>query len=595
MIRYKLRVQMVLFNVMIAVVPIIFIGFVSYSAHYHTMKRSISDSVDILFAQTNGRIEQYFDEINAVSRSVFLNKGLQQTLLSERDEWVQFGWLRNHFSAYLEVNASIQGLYWIKPNESVFSTASLMTDDELRRVIGQLDPARLSSGELIFSGPIVQNGKLLDYYLAVRTVKSVIPANYLQGIGIGVIVLDRSRLDEIVGDSHLDANWQIYVADHRNRIIASTDPGKPGQTLADELLAVRDGGELLDIDGVSSMVKASPVNKAGWKLVAAIPADLLFAEGRVLKTYISLIVVIVFAIAVVMALFFNIVITRPINELIDAFARVASGDWKSKVWFSKKNEVTLMAVHFNKMVREIRSLTERQANIQQKLYEAELQKKQFELNGLQAQINAHFLYNTLHSLRGMAMSRSADAMASLSGMIGNLVAYFRYCSRTDEYGTVGAELQHLETYLAIQKERFGKRLKIVVDADERLRSQRILKLLIQPLVENALFHGIENKDGNGLIRVAVYRQGGDAVVIKVLDNGDGIGKAKAERLSRALSAPEESGAEEHSPEDKRSIGLLNIHKRIRLYYGQEYGLSIKSWERIGTAVLMKLPYDKEAI
>ncbi|MFD0714301.1 sensor histidine kinase [Paenibacillus sp. GCM10027626] len=584
---------MVLFNVLISVVPLVLVGVIAYSINYHNTKQSMSNSVDILFTQVNSRIEEYFDEINAISKSVFLSKSLQSIHQADEANWVKFTRIQNHLNAYLETNQSIQGIYWVDQNGSVYNTSSFSLRKEIDPIIKQfVQNKSMRIGELHLFGPIIRSDGKDDVYLAMRRVKTVIESNYLQQMGVGVLLLDSSRLSSIIGDSQLQ-DAEIYIVDGENRVIVSTNEQMNRKFLQADYFrgGAADSQErepLVMIDGVSHLIKVSSVNKAGWKLVADIQADRLFAQSDVFKSYMTVIVAIVFIAVVFITLFFNIVITRPINKLIDAFAQAASGDLNSKVRFSEKNEITRMAVHFNKMMKELGELTSRQAAMQQALFETELEKKQFELNNLQSQINAHFLYNTLHTLRGMTLSNSTDEAA---GVIDHLVDYFRYCARDEEFVTVADELQYLESYLQIQKARFGSRIKMIIHVEQQLHPCKILKLLIQPLVENAIFHGVEQKSGRGIIKVDAASKG-NTVYICVLDNGRGMSRQKVAAINAALAASYDMVGLAH---DKRSIGLGNINKRLKLYYGEQAGLSIKSWENAGTAIIMAIPHEKEGI
>jgi sensor histidine kinase YesM len=286
---------------------------------------------------------------------------------------------------------------------------------------------------------------------------------------------------------------------------------------------------------------------------------------------------------------FNFRLTHPITKMADAFDSAAKGDFDAKLKFGYKNEITVIQDHYNNMLDEIKKLTGNLLQSQQQLHETEMDKQMFQLNALQSQINAHFLYNVLHSIRGMSLSNAKKEVAIA---IDNLVSYFRYITRTDEYVLLYKELEHLERYIAIQKIRFGDRLQFKVFTDPTLRGQSIVKLILQPLVENALFHGLEGKNGRWLIRIKAVVQDDQRLIIKVLDNGMGMSDEKVASLHEELRGNGSSSSSEESL--GQGIGLVNIHKRIQIYYGEPYGLTIKSWHNRGTLVTIKVPLrDKE--
>jgi sensor histidine kinase YesM len=238
------------------------------------------------------------------------------------------------------------------------------------------------------------------------------------------------------------------------------------------------------------------------------------------------------------------------------------------------------------MVEELHVLTKRIFETQSELYEIALEKKQIELNGLQEQINSHFLFNTLNCIRGMALTNEKKQIVD---MIENLVSYFRYNARKEEYVTLAEELKHLNTYLAIQKVRFDGSFNIKLSVEERFNSVSIPKFSLQPLIENAIYHGFSQKFKNAVIKIAALKRD-DYLIIKVLDNGIGIDPSRLKEINTAIEIGE---LQPKSDTDKKSIAIVNVHKRLQLYYGKKYGLEIKSWKNIGTAVILKLPLIRE--
>nr|WP_286672431.1 sensor histidine kinase [Cohnella hashimotonis] len=290
-------------------------------------------------------------------------------------------------------------------------------------------------------------------------------------------------------------------------------------------------------------------------------------------------------IVILVVVSFNFRLTHPITKMADAFDSAASGDFDAKLRFGYKNEITVIQDHYNNMLDQIKKLTEHLLQSQQQLHETEMDKQLYQLNGLQSQINAHFLYNVLHSIRGMSLS---NAKREVAAAIDNLVSYFRYITRTDEYVLLFKELEHLDTYIDIQKIRFGERLQFKISMDPALKSQYIVKLILQPLVENSLFHGLEGKSGRWMIKIHANRtDADDEILIKVMDNGLGMNEEKLASLNATLAG--ESTSTSESGNLGQGIGLVNIHKRIQIYYGETYGLTIKSWQDRGTVVTIKVP------
>lgn len=599
----RLRVWMVISNVLLSIVPVITIGIIAYSFHYNSMKENVLRTVNILFSQVNGRLEEYFDSVNLFSQTLFYDKYLQKLLLEEDKDWVDRNQIKSHLDVYLQLHNSIKGVYFIDKQGTNYTSSSARITREQLDAVSQYGRAAPSNKGLSFIGAFDVAEPSSDRFIAVRVVKSVIEPQYLQEIGIGVIILDRIRLIRILQDSHLNSDWEVFVIDSDHSVVLSTNEAYYGKQL--DAGYTQGDGQKVVIHDKPYLVKTSSVNKAGWKLVAAIPEQQLFREGEAYKYGISIIVLVMFVLIFAIAAVFNLRITRPIQKLTAAFAKVATGELKLKVRFSAKNEITAIADSFNHMVSEIDHLTQRMVTTQKQLYETELEKKQLQMHGLQAQINSHFLYNTLHCIRGMAISNS---VAQMSGMIDYLVLFLRYSTREDEFTTLRQELEHVDTYVQIQNVRFGNRLKIQFAVDSRLMDQRVLKLFLQPLVENAIFHGLEQKHGQGTIRIkATVKEG--MLLIHVIDNGTGMPPALVDQLNGTAppspplrpspSAPSAPPSPPPKPASGRrggsGIGMANIKRRIVIYYGPEYGVQVKSWPNLGTAITLKIPYEGEPL
>jgi two-component system sensor histidine kinase YesM len=215
--------------------------------------------------------------------------------------------------------------------------------------------------------------------------------------------------------------------------------------------------------------------------------------------------------------------------------------------------------------------------------------KKAELRTLQAQINPHFLYNTLDTIVWMAESNKSDQVIEI---VRALSSFFRIAlSRGKDWISLQQELEHVKSYLAIQKMRYRDILDYEFDVDDDLLDSTILKLTLQPLVENALYHGIKTKRGGGEIIVSVQRGEPNSVVIVVRDDGVGFTPYKLARIRETLSGE----SSEITMKKEGGFGLENVNKRIKLYYGQQYGLSIQSHYRAGTQVTVTIPESYETI
>ena len=246
------------------------------------------------------------------------------------------------------------------------------------------------------------------------------------------------------------------------------------------------------------------------------------------------------------------------------------------------DEITELGMSFNIMIEKIRDLVEAKTREQENL-------KKAELRALQAQINPHFLYNTLDTIIWMAEARRTDQVVEI---VRALSSFFRLSlSKGRDWITVAEEIERTRSYLIIQKMRYRDILDYRIEVEEGALDNSILKLILQPLVENALYHGIKNKRQGGMITVRVRQPREDEVLLEVEDNGAGIPADKLAKIQALLlddTAETWTGAWQEN-----GFGLENVHKRVKLYYGQLYGLSLRSEAGVGTCVTVLIPARRE--
>lgn len=262
-------------------------------------------------------------------------------------------------------------------------------------------------------------------------------------------------------------------------------------------------------------------------------------------------------------------ITQPIRELCGATRQVAKGDF-TPAEIESGDEIQVLTNSFNDMAEKIQYLIE---NIKKE----QVNLRDTELKLLQAQINPHFLYNTLDAIIWMAEGGQDREVVT---MVSALSEFFRTTlSEGKDYITIQEEEAHIRSYLSIQEFRYADILEYDIQIDPSLYEEYILKLILQPLVENALYHGIKNKRGKGKITVRGYSEG-EEILLEVQDNGIGMDERELETLQRKLRG-------EEVPE--RGFGLGNVNERIRLNYGEPYGISFTSKKGEGTTAVVCIP------
>ncbi|MBN1303265.1 MAG: sensor histidine kinase, partial [Anaerolineales bacterium] len=270
-------------------------------------------------------------------------------------------------------------------------------------------------------------------------------------------------------------------------------------------------------------------------------------------------------------------IYTPIKKLHDVTTTITKDDLQALVTSDNVDEITELGMSFNIMIGRIRELLNAKVKEQENL-------KKAELKALQAQINPHFLYNTLDTIVWMAEANKTDQVIEI---VRAFSSFFRIAlSKGKDWITIREEIEHVRSYLKIQKMRYRDILDYKFEVDKELLNGTILKLTLQPLVENALYHGIKNKRGGGTIIVRAQQVGENSVRLEVQDDGIGLTPEKLARVRATLNDDLEIGEIIFSD---GGFGLENVHKRIKLYYGKQYGLYIQSEYNAGTQVIARIP------
>jgi two-component system, sensor histidine kinase YesM len=271
-------------------------------------------------------------------------------------------------------------------------------------------------------------------------------------------------------------------------------------------------------------------------------------------------------------------IYTPIKKLHDVTTTITKNDLQALMTSDNVDEITELGMSFNIMIGKIKELLDSKIKEQENL-------KKAELRALQAQINPHFLYNTLDTIIWMAESKETDQVVKIVSALSN---FFRISlSKGMDWITIGEEVARIRSYLTIQKMRYRDILDFKIEVEEDVAENTILKLILQPLVENALYHGIKNKRQKGTISVRARRNGRDEILLEVEDDGIGFTPEKLAQLRAELD--DDSG----NIKLESGFGIGNVNKRIRLYYGKPYGLSIQSEYTTGTCVTLVIPAKME--
>ncbi|HAA25536.1 MAG TPA: sensor histidine kinase [Ruminiclostridium sp.] len=342
-------------------------------------------------------------------------------------------------------------------------------------------------------------------------------------------------------------------------------------------LEKEDGSYYYDLMGERRIVTINTVKYTKWKIIGISYLDEIVENRKSLSTLVVFISIFSLLFVIAASLFVSAKISEPIKKLEREMKKVESGNFNIDIDIDidaqSEDEVKRLSKAFNMMVKRIQNLME------QIISEQEAKRKS-ELKALQAQINPHFLYNTLDSI--VWMNENKD-YAGVTTMVVALSQFFRISiSRGKELIPVSDEIEHIKSYLTIQKIRYKNKFTFNIDAQPEALGYKTLKLILQPIVENAIYHGVEQLYDEGIINIRVSVEG-ETVLFQVIDNGYGI---KPDILKNILNR------KDGSKSDHGGVGLKNVNERIKLFFGELYGIEIFSTLDVGTTVNIRIPIIK---
>lgn len=320
------------------------------------------------------------------------------------------------------------------------------------------------------------------------------------------------------------------------------------------------------------------IEPANWKLVVGISGNVLFSEIRKVAKFSIFLCIATLPICLLLINYLYNTIIRPLNLLIKRMNEIENGNIGVIIESNRLDEFGFVFRTFNKMSENIKNLIDT-------VYKEQIAMKQSEINALQAQVNPHFLYNTLESINWKAKIHGADEVSEMISAFSYIIE--ANLNRTNEkFIPVYKEIEYIESYKFLIQKRFGQKIKFNLSVDEDTLNNILPKLLIQPIIENTIYHGLEMKKGGGTVDI-IIKKNNNQLFITVADDGLGIEKSKL--LSLVEDMNDENFLDRENFLDNSKIGVINVHRRIKLLYGSDYGLKIESQEGKGTVVTIKVP------
>jgi len=597
MIRFRdmpIRNKLIISFLALIILPAITIGIFSFYTSQRLLKQKTEQYTNDILMETGENVDVKLREIERISFQIVSSMTIQEALkkanMGIKDEYEKIfveraidSQLKGFVPLYLDIASaqviSLSGtVYYVNPG-----SVTIDISDSEKRILEEHKGGAVWFG----TNPSSQTIRVG------RAINSIVNQEL---IGYEIIQIRESSVHDIYRRTDLFKSGDILITDLDGRIISHKDKSKLDEFIGDVAAgltkdSIYNSFTTVGIDGTSNYVASRSINNGQWRMIAIIPTEQYERDIILLRYWILGICGACCIMSLLLSLRISDSISRPLRNLSEMMNKVGKGNFDVSIQPYSNDEVGVLSEHFNKMVQQVQKLI-------QEVYQEQYLKQKAELKSLRAQINPHFLYNTLESINWMARTRNVPEIGDMVKALGDLM---RASISGDDFVTLNDEITNITNYLKIQKFRYGDRLGVCIGISPDIGQIIVPKLILQPIVENSIVHGLEEKLEDGHIKISGKLENGD-VVIMICDDGVGMEKEKADHLNRLFSEYHEgtlvSGGSAKvdirkdigSKDDMHThIGLINVDRRIKMYYGAGYGLSISSVLGEGTSVKAVLP------
>ncbi|UVI32803.1 sensor histidine kinase [Paenibacillus spongiae] len=576
----KLRSKFLLSFTAIIFVTVLMISVVNYVVSIGAIKRNSGEFSEYLIGQIGINLEKRTKDIEEIAfqqfRSSSLSERLSQTDTSEETIYFRNKYINDFMSELMFTKEDFLAVMIIDVNEKPYlvqrQTFHQYDQELLQRL--DIDAVQQKRGK-----PVWFQGEHGTVFM-VRAMFDIPTAKYVGMIAIG---LDSSYISSIITNVNQLMDGDILILNENNELFVPDlkHSGVAHFFLDNKLYLANESKNSLAYNGSQYISTVVSTLYDKWKIVQIIDVKQLTRDTDSIKYWTISTILVSLLIAFLMAVFISKNITENIRLLLQSMTSF-SLDFNHHVIVPKsRDEVGLLAAKFNSMADKINDLFNsvyREKLLKQK---AEYRTLQFEYKALQAQMNPHFLYNTLESVYSMAKIKGEEEIGEMIYLLGKLLR--ESIGKKGDVLTLQEEISFIQSYLSIHKMIYGDKIEVVYRLDDELMDCRVPKFILQPLVENAVIHGIEAKPGKGVIHI-ICRAEEEDLIIEVADNGIGMDEEMVERLLN----PERYGTIIDSNKHT-NVGIISVHKRAKILYGDKYGLSIQSKSGEGTTVQIRLP------
>ncbi|MEO2205288.1 sensor histidine kinase [Paenibacillus pabuli] len=609
MMKRSLSIRLFFHFAVVITLSLTAIGLFTYTYASTEMNDQLADNIAQTMRNTAYQTDLYLQNYDRATYSILSNGSVKHFLdMKSEDSYAYYEYSRqikkNVFPPVFMLYPQIKFLYVIGENGRV-----VIDDNQNSAGIPDVD-GDLQYKELLALTPADGESILLTRSIRSEQTANVITiARRIRGLssytpnGVLAVEINVLELDKIWGELDLGQGGYQYVMDQNGTVIYT--PGEeeaqvampPG--IASKLMDMDAGSLELDPDGTKRLFISEISDYSGWRFIASVPLSELQRPIATIRSATLWVGAGTLLAALVVAYRIGASQVEPIRVLMNGMRQTEKGIWNKVEMKERRDEIGVLIRSYNLMVSRLSDMIERvyESELRRQKSEIELQQEALErhraeFQALQLQINPHFLYNTLETIKCYAVVQDSE---EITQMVESMAHMLRYSIQTNlEEITVANELKHVLAYLSIMKHRMGRELEVEVIIAPDLLLEKMVRLTLQPLVENVLQHAFPHGMEPGhFIRIDAMRVEGRFLVM-IQDNGKGINERRLEKLRQRLELNRLAGEDQDDVYHRGGIGLMNVHRRIQLVFGETYGLMIESMEGIGTTITMALPADQHS-
>jgi two-component system sensor histidine kinase YesM len=575
----SLQLKVTLFSLALVLAPTLILGLSLYVRSTQILQSAVSASSLRTLSQTSANVGFVINEMRNVSLRLYQDGRITGFLRDEASigpqEWKQRSLnVRAALASIAGASDHVDGIHLFTQTGESLSWSHLTLNLTARQ---RSRAVRLKGAGLISVDAVpTASGRHTHRVYLIRALNDI--NDISKRLGFVAVEADERRIADIYRYRLHPASGDFLILDDRGYIVSAADRSRVGRRVQQpelrRLASAQQGSgiEYVSLDGSQHAAAYYTEPTSGWRLVRLIPKELFLEENAAVREIALLGTGIALAVCLAIGSLFTAKIVRPIRRLSALMTEVEGENLDVTASVRGNDEIAVLGDSFNRMTARIRTLL-------QEVYFGTIKRREAELKALQAQVHPHFLYNSLDAIYWMARTEGAT---DTSELVRALSLVFRLSlNHGEEFTTVGSEIELLRNYMRLQQARYEDTLRFTIDCDPTLMPCKVVKLVLQPLVENAIQHGLEERGGEGTVTVSVAEEEG-RLVYRVVD--DGVGTDEAE--IRSLLNQEATVQNDVSA---RGFGLRNVQERIALHFGPEYGIEFSSTPGHGTTVRVIQP------